>query len=331
MLFLSVLGALGGLTVFMLGLRCVSRNMGALITGKLSAVVYKATSNPLSAVGIGATVTAVAQSSVAINMVLVSLVDGGAVSLIGACAVVVGTNVGTTITAQLTSLSFSSFDMAAAGALLAFVGFLLSSLTKNRISVVGEIVLGFGLIFIGINFLTEEIENFYGYDLFRAFFLIKEPLVLILNGFMITALCQSSSVVSSMLVILSSGGLITFNNAVYLILGANIGTTVCVMVFSLKKSLAARQTAFFNFLFNVIGSVLFALAMAFAGDGIAALFVGTCSSAGRAVANFHTFFNLFTGLTVLPFLKPLASLTGLIIKDNQKSSVEKGRNCRKTV
>ena len=323
MLFSSVLGVLGGITVFMLGLKFVGGSMGRFVTGRLSDLVYKATSNPFSAVGIGAAVTSVAQSSVAINFVLVSLVDGGAVPFIGACAVVIGTNVGTTVTAQLTSLSFGTFDMSAVGALLAFSGFLLSSVKHGKISVVGDIILGFGLVFIGIKMLTDGMENFYGYEWFRTFFLIDDPCVLILNGFMITALCQSSSVVSSMLVILSSGGLIGFENAVFLILGANIGTTVCVMVFSANKSLAARRTAFFNFLFNVVGALVFCVCMAFFGEKVSAVFTGTASSAGRAVANFHTFFNLVSGIITLPVLRPLASLCSLIIKDNQSKSVRK--------
>jgi len=315
MLFLSIIGVLGGITVFLLGLRLISRNMGLFVTGRLSSAVYKATDNVFSAVGIGAGVTAFAQSSVAINMVVVSLVDGGAIPMCGACAVVIGTNVGTTITAQLTSFSFGTFDVAAIGALIAFIGFLLSALSDEKAAAAGGIMLGFGLVFMGIEILTEKAQAFYGYEWFGRFFLIDSPAILLLNGFIITAVCQSSSVVSSMLVILSAGGLIPFEHSVFMILGSNIGSTICVMLFSAKKSLAARKVAFFNFLFNLFGAAIFTVIMLFFGGQTSLLFTSTSRSAGRAVANFHTFFNVASGVIALPFLKPLTKLCDVFIKE----------------
>lgn len=317
MLFSTILSALGGVALFILGLKMVSDNMRYLVSGKLSWLIYRATENPFSAMGIGAGVTAVAQSSVAVNVVLISLVDGGAVSFLGACAVVIGTNVGTTATAQLTSLSFGGLDMSALGAALALTGLIVSAVRSQKWRAVGGIILGFGLVFTGICVIGERVESFYAYDWFRKFFLSDNGLILLLNGFFITAVCQSSSVVSSMLVIFCAANLIGFEHAVYLLLGANIGTTLPVLFLSVKKCAAARRVALFNLLFNLVGATLFFIIMIPFGDGIGELFTSTSSSAGRAVANFHTFFNVASALVVVPIIKPFSKLCNVIIKDNQ--------------
>ncbi|MBP5176960.1 MAG: Na/Pi cotransporter family protein [Clostridia bacterium] len=328
MLIYSALRLVGAVTLFLLGLKIVADDMGLLMTDRLKNALYKATANPLSAVGIGAGVTAVAQSGVAINFVLVSLVDGGAVSLLGALAVVIGTNVGTTMTAQITSLSLGLFDVSALGGALAFSGFMYSALVKNKTKHLGGVVMGFGVVFIAIDLLSVGTGAFYEYEWFRSFFLIDNPFVLILNGLFITAVCQSSSVVSSMLVILSSGGLMTFENAVFLILGANVGTTVSVMVFSFGKSVAARRTAVFNVLFNVTGAALFFITSLLTGGAVFDVFTRCSATAGRAVANFHTFFNLAFGVAVLPLIKPLSRLLAVIVRDQADTPYAKTREKR---
>ena len=179
-------------------------------------------------------------------------------------------------------------------------------------------LLGFGLVFLGIDLMTSGVESFYGYPWFRKFFLIENPFVLVVNGFLLTAVFQSSSVVSSMLVILSAGGMITFENSVFVILGANVGTTVSVLLISSRKSVAARRVAFFNFLFNLLGAALFFVPTLLFGEKITELFTSTSASLGRAVANFHTFFNLATGLIALPFLKWLSRLLLVAVKDGEK-------------
>lgn len=312
MLILSFFAVLGDLTLFMLGLKLISDNVSKIVGERLSNIIYKSTLNPLSAIGLGSLVTAVFQSAVATNMVLISLVETGIVSFMGACAVVIGTNVGTTITAQLVSLSFGQFDITALGALFLFLGFLLSLSKRQRLSHFGSVVMGFGLVFVGIKFLTSEIETLYVYPWFRNIFLIKSPAILLLNGFFITAICQSSSVVSTMLVILSHAGLITLDSAIYLLLGANVGTCIAVMVFCRNKSVVSRQVAVFNLLFNIVGAILFIIVMMFFKGQILSLFAGV-SSTGRAVANFHTFFNIISGLVIIPILSPLARLSQFLV------------------
>ncbi len=312
MLILSIFAILGDLALFMLGLKLISDNASKIFGEKLSSIIYKSTSNPLSAIGLGSLFTAVFQSSVATNMVLISLVESGTVAFMGACAVVIGTNVGTTITAQLVSLSFGQFDITAFGTVFLFIGFLFSLSKREKLSNFGNVAMGFGLVFVGIKLLTSEIESFYVYPWFRNIFLIKSPAILLLNGFFITAICQSSSVVSTMLVILSGAGLITLDSAIYLLLGANVGTCIAVIIFCKNKSIVSRQVAVFNILFNIVGVVVFVIIMAFWGNQVVSLF-SNVSSTGRAVANFHTFFNIISGLLITPVLSPLAVLSQKIV------------------
>ena len=323
MLILSFLSILGDLTLFMLGLKLISDNAAKIVGERLSNIIYKSTSNPLSAIGLGSLVTAVFQSSVATNMVLISLVESGTVAFIGACAVVIGTNVGTTITAQLVSLSFGQFDITAFGSIFLFLGFLLSLSRRERLSNFGSVAMGFGLVFVGIKLLTNEVETFYVYPWFRNIFLIENPAILLLNGFFITAICQSSSVISTMLVILSQAGLITLNSAIYLLLGANIGTCIAVIVFCKNKSLVSRQVAVFNLLFNIVGVLGFILIMIFFDNQVIALFSNV--SSGRAVANFHTFFNIISGIFVIPILSPLARLCEWLVSPKGRANFYKFR------
>lgn len=309
MLFLSLSETALGLTLFMLGLRFIERGATVLAGGRASAVVKRATGNVFSAMGIGAVSTAVAQSSVAVNSLVVTLVGAGAISPLSSLAVVMGSNVGTTMTAQIVSFSFGEVNLAAIGAFLALVGFILWSFSGSVINAVGALVLGFGLVFSGIQTLSAGVEGFYSYEFFINFFTVKSPIVLLLNGFLITAVCQSSSVVSSMLVILCMGNVVTFNSAVYLMLGANIGATVSVLAFARKKGVYARQTALFNTLFNTFGAILFFIVNVLFSQALQSLFLSTSENVGRAIANFHTFFNLISAVITLPLLSPLSKFT----------------------
>ena len=313
----SLIYLLGGIAVFMLGLKYVGDSFSVLSDGKLKGLIYGATQNRFISAGLGAAVTCAAQSSVAVNMVVVSLAEAGAMSLAGACAFVVGTNVGTTVTAQLISLSFGNFNVGLVGAALVFSGVVLSCFNKDKIRFISGAALGFGLVFFGIDILTVNVERFYSFEVFRSFFLVESPLLLLLNGFFITAICQSSSVVSSMLVILSAGGFLPFDRVIYLLIGANIGTTVPVIVLSQRKGLVARRVAVFNLLFNLFGAAIFAVALIISGGRLAGVFEASSPSTGRAVANFHTFFNLASGLMALPLTGRLSDLCAGIVPEKK--------------
>ena len=282
----------GGIAVFLLGLRFISENVERAAGERFRRLVSRATKSPAGAALAGVGTTALAQSSVAIDMAVVSLADGGVISFLGACAVVVGANIGTTVTAQLVSFSFSSFNVTAFGSLSCIFGFIFSAVKGGKYRAAGDIAVGFGLIFIGINVMTDAVVLFYGKRWFEALFSIESAPIMLLNGFFITAICQSSSVVSSILVILAADGKITFGSAVFLILGANVGSTIAVVNATVKRGGTALRVALFNMIFNAAGALLFIVADLVSRGAVVRLF-SSDTDAHRAVANFHTFFQIF--------------------------------------
>ncbi|MBR3863685.1 MAG: Na/Pi cotransporter family protein [Clostridia bacterium] len=299
---------LGAISIFLYGLKILSEGISQVVGGKISALVKGATSNKYGAILTGIGATAIAQSSVATNMIVITFVEKGIISFVGACAVIMGTNIGTTVTAQLVSLStVSNLNVTAIGSFIAFIGLLLYFCKKQNLKSIGLAALGFGFIFIGIELLTKNVECFEKYAWFTSLFKVKNPLLLLLNGFVITAILQSSSVASSVMIVLGSIGLIDFKSAMFLILGANVGTCLPVIFSSLSMGKESIKCSIFNIAFNIAGVVIFFLPLVFLGDKIAALSVFS-AGIGRSIANFHTLFNVAVTLILTPMLKYFCKL-----------------------
>lgn len=318
-MILNIFILLGGIAVFLTGLKLVSDNFTLLIGEKISEKLKKLSSSSVGCALLGAGATALTQSSVAVNMIAVSFAEKGIMSLKGACAAVVGTNVGTTITAQLTSLSGGNGFVVPIGYLIAFFGVILREINNDKLLPYGNAVAGLGFIFIGINVMTVSMQSFYSEERFLNFFLIKSPPILLLNGFFITSVCQSSSVVTSMLVILSGGKIITVERAIYMILGANVGSCTAVIFASKEKNACARKVAYFNLVFNLLGAVILFIPMIFAGDIVSAFLVKISGSEGKAVADFHTLFNLIFGILSLPVMEKLTKITDFLVRERNLS------------
>ncbi len=304
----KVFELLGGIAVFLSGLKFLADNFYAVLGGGLKQKIRRVTDSKCVGVLLGAGATMITQSSVAVNMMVVSLAENSVMPLSNACAVIIGTNIGTTVTAQIVSLTATEgFTASAIGSLICFIGFCLSRVKSQKTSSCGKMLFGFGLVFIGVDIMTGACENFYDKSWFKKFFLIKSPPISLLNGFFITAVCQSSSVVTSMLVILSASGTISVATAIYMILGANIGSSVAVILASGKTSVSGKRAAYFNLVFNAVGAAITFVIMLFFEKPIENLFIKTSYSTGGAVANFHTFFNVASGVLCIPFLDFLAS------------------------
>jgi phosphate:Na+ symporter len=238
-----------------------------------------------------------------------------------------GTNVGTTVTAQLVSLStISNFNVTAIGSFIAFIGLLLNFCKKDSLKNIGLSALGFGFIFIGIKLLTESVECFEKYAWFTSLFKVKNPVLLLLNGFVITAILQSSSVVTSVMIVLGSIGLIDFKSATFLILGANVGTCLPVIFASLSMGKESIKCSIFNIAFNIAGVVIFFLPIVLLGDKIASISAFS-NGIGRSIANFHTFFNVAVTLILTPLLKYFCKLVdyvyNLLFTEKAKKSIKK--------
>ena len=296
---------LGGIALFLFGLNALSSNVGSLAGDKMSKIVRGCTKNRVGAVLVGCLSTAVLQSSIATNMIAITLVQKGILSFFRASAIILGTNVGTTVTAQLVSLSTSNdFEITAIGSLVAFLGFLLSVTDKRKLKYLGGAMFGFGTLFIGLKLMTDSVECFKAYDWFTNLFLVKNPLLLLINGFLVTCVFQSSSVVTSILIVLASLDLMHFSNAVFIILGVNVGTCLPVILSSARLSTESKQSAIFNLAFNLFGTLIFFPLLLVFGDFFQTLFTQNVSSIGKSIANFHTAFNLVVCVIVLPMLKP---------------------------
>ncbi|MGN0820027.1 MAG: Na/Pi cotransporter family protein [Christensenellaceae bacterium] len=308
MLFVDLMMLLGGIAVFLLGLNFISDSADSLAESKASVFIAKSTKNRLLATMTGGVFSAVAQSSVAVNVLSLSFVERGVISLLCCCALVIGTNFGTTMTAQVVSLKYvASFNVTAFGAVFAFIGFLLNNSGNAKVKNFSGFLLGFGLIFIGIEFMCSLAENLKNYYLIQCLFTVKSRPILLLNGFFVTALCQSSSVVTSILVIFAGENLLDFSDAVFLIMGANIGTCIPVIIASHKRSGSSQVVAYFNLVFNILGVAVFYTVISIFPDFIKRVFNGFGSA--KAIADFHSFFNLSLGVVALIFLNPLVKLS----------------------
>ena len=317
-IFQQFLLALGGITLFLIGLKYMSENMENLAGNRMKNLLQGFTKNKYAGVLTGAVSTAVIQSSIATNIIVVGFVSNGIMTFLQASSVIMGANIGTTMTAQLVSLSGKeAFDITAIGALSSFVGFILSFLKKKNLNYVGGVMMGFGMLFLGLDIIGEAVSFFKNFEEFRNIFLVKNDLWLLLNGLLVTAVVQSSSAVTSVMIILASNGLLDFESSIFLILGSNIGTCLSVIVASLGKSVEARRTAFFNLAFNVVGSVVLFLPLTLFKSQIASWFMSFSGGIERQIANFHTLFNLFVTIILLPVLKPFTDLITLIIKDGK--------------
>lgn len=330
MLLQDIFTLLGAIALFLYGLKLLSSGVENLISGGVSKWVKGATKNRFGAFLAGTLCTAVAQSSIATNMIVITFAQKGVISFLSACALIMGTNVGTTITAQLVSLStLSEFKITAIGSAVAFIGLILNLLNGTKQKALGKAFIGFGFVFMGINLLSDSVESFKRYSWFTNLFLVKNPLLLLINGFIITAVLQSSSVVTSVMIVLASLNLMNFSSATFIILGANVGTCLPVIYSSAKMGESAKKSAIFNLIFNIFGALTFFIPLLLLKDRLCE-FLPFTSTIGRNIANFHTLFNCAVSLLILPFLNYFCNFTQKIYYFLYSQNTKKYKNCFKT-
>lgn len=328
----NVFFLLGGIAIMMFGMRTMGANLERIAGNNMKAMLGKITNNRFAGVGIGAAVTAIINSSAATTVMLVGFVNIGLISLTQAASVIMGANIGTTITAQILSLSGTGgLDVAAIAALVAAFGTVLAFFfKKEKINKIGFILLGLGLIFLGLKIMNLSVNGIiYEDGALRPFFETvfrgnHFPLLLVLIGIVLTALIQSSAAVTGILIAL--GGALDFNTAVFIILGSNIGTCVTAIISSFGTSTGAKRTAVIHLLFNLFGCLICIAPLWIWGkeiNGFMTLISG--DSVERKIANFHTLFNLLTTIVLVPFTGVLVNISTKIVKEERKSESEKSR------
>ena len=336
----AIVQLLGGLAMFLYGIEVMGDGLKNSSGAALKRVLEKVTGNMFMGVLTGALVTAVIQSSTATIVLTVALIGAGVLNLRQAVSIVMGANIGTTITAQIIRLSDIEasgnnwflwlFDTDTLAPIALIIGIILVMFIKSKNSKsIGDICIGFGVLFIGLNLMTSGVKPLIGSDAFAAFLdFFTNPFFGILFGLVLTVIVQSSSATVGMLQTVASataaagGATITFAMAYPIIMGINLGTCVTTaMVCSIGSGKDAKRTGVVHIVFNTIGTILFLIVMSimqhFEVFG-AEFWVSTVDSGG--IANFQTLFNLATAIVLLPFTNLLVAISKAIVKDEPEKA-----------
>lgn len=300
---------------FLVGVNLMSRGTAAAtIKSNLFFTRSFCCRNRFEGVGAGLTYTALVQSSDVTSVTLVRLADVGTITLFQACACIIGANIGTTLTTFIVSLS--SFDLTSIFAFFAFLGAIPMLSKKKEVKTFGEIIAGFGILFIGIQLLESSMNDPFFHDFVnKVFNSTSNPLILASIAALLTAVVQSSSVVTSMVVFLVSGAMLPLPSAFALVAGANIGTCITSIIASSGSSRNARRVACFHTMFNVIGAAIyFAVVYTPLANYLYSFAEGLRINVEFKVALFHLTFNICTALVVIPLLKPLVWFSKKIIR-----------------
>ena len=314
----QLFGLLSGIGVFLIAIKLVSANLESVGGNRLKALFAKSARNTLLGVGIGTAATALVQSSGATSVMAIGFVSAGVMSLVQACAIVLGANIGTTVTGQIVAFGFLGGGMTLSASVilagLAGVGALMMYFAKaEKVKNVGGLVAGLGLLFVGLSTMSGSMEAFAHVDAVESFIAsIDFPgasVVLVVAGAVLTAVIQSSSVTSSIAITMLVAGLISLDQGIYLILGSNIGACVVALLACMGASRKAKGVASFHIVTNVVRVALFVvLAETVAAATGGAVTVGTPfarllpHAVPFQLAMFHTIFNVVSVLLLLPFM-----------------------------
>lgn len=327
-----VLELCGGLGAFLIGMNMMSDSMSRLAHGRLKSMLNKTANNRIAGVGIGAAVTMIIQSSSATTVMVVGLVNAGIMTLFQATAVIMGANIGTTITAWIASLG--SLDVSAFLLVLAVVGVFMTMFSKTeKVKVIGTVLAGLGLIFVGLGVMSDSMDNEEIIAAIKdALSVVKNPFLLLLIGIVATGIIQSSSAVTSIVVVLATSGVLiggTGDGVYYVIIGSNIGTCVTAMLSSIGASPNARRAAVIHLLFNCLGAILFVVfllcwqpfGVSFSETVLEKMFPATATGTNYQfqIAFFHTLFNVTCTCIFLPFAKGFVKLANLLVREKKSS------------
>ena len=329
----GVLTLIGGLALFLYGMNVMGAGLEKMSGGKLEQLLEKLTSNPLKAVLLGAGVTAVIQSSSATTVMVVGFVNSGIMKLSQAIGIIMGANIGTTITAwllSLTGIEGSSFFMqmlkpSSFAPILALIGIIfIMSGKSDRKKDLGSILLGFTVLMTGMDMMSGAVKPLADVPEFTNILtMFDNPVFGVIAGAVLTGIIQSSSASVGILQALSVTGVFTFSSVIPIIMGQNIGTCVTAMISAVGANKGARRTAFVHLYFNLIGTLLF-LTVYFIGNAIIGFSFADQVVGEVEIALIHTIFNVFTTLVLLPFTRVLEKLAYLTIPLGEDEQHVKG-------
>ena len=326
----TAIKALGGVALFIYGMNFLGTGLEKLSGGQTEKVLKKLTDNIFKSVIFGALVTAAIQSSGATTVIVVGLVNAGILPLGSAVGVIMGANIGTTVTGQiqrLAELTVSDGSILTlltpsvlAPALAAAGIIILLTAKKDRVKNIGEVLMGLGILFTGMLSMTDAVSPLSEFEGFRKLFeTLSNPLLGILAGFAVTFLLQSSSASVGILQAISSTGVLHFSTAFPIIMGQNIGTCMTPLISSIGAGKNARRAAFVHIYFNVIGTLIFLVTMYTVQSVHGLPFWDEQMTMGK-IADFHTVFNISTTLLLMPFHKVLEKLAEFTVREDKQSA-----------
>ena len=313
----AVLVTLGGLGVFLFGMKILGDYLQNAAGDKIKNMLGKVGNNRFAAVGIGTAVTAVIQSSSATTVMVVGFVNAGIMTLFQATGIIMGANIGTTITAQIVALSV--LPVTEFFVMLTGIGFFLTMISKPKVKTAGMIIAGFGMIFSGLYIMSAAMNTVSEMEQIRNLFAAADdPFLLFFIGLAITGIVQSSSATTGILITMAGSGLVTLRAALFATLGINIGTCVTALLAGIGANANAKRASVIHLLFNCFGSLVFFILCYFApvDKWLAAAF----PEIETQIAMFHTFFNVVTTLVLVWFIKPLVKLATLMVPERKKKA-----------
>ena len=292
--FLIIIGLFGGLGMFLYGMEMMSDGMKMTAGNSMRSILKKLTSNRFIAVFVGAFITMIIQSSSATTVMLVSFVNSGLLNFVQALGVILGSNIGSTVTAQIVAFKVTDYAL-----LLIAIGSIMALFSKKDTAKhIGFVILGFGLLFYGMKVMSDTMKPLRTDPTFNSILTsFENPFLGILAGAIFTALIQSSSATTGIVITLASSGSITLEAGIPLILGANIGTCITALLAGLKATRDAKRVAIGHVLFNVIGVLVFCFWIPTFADLVAQ----TTDNVPRQIANAHTIFNIVSTILFIPF------------------------------
>ena len=323
--FASVLSLIAGLGVLMIGMKMLSEGLEKSAGKGMRKMLGKISNNRFAGIGVGAVVTVLDNSSAATTVMVIGFVNAGLMTLFQATSIIMGANIGTTLTGVIIALS--GFDIGAYMAILAFIGVAMMMFSKHdTVKKAGYAIAGLGLMYVGLSFMSgalkgSEVLTGALQDIFAA---VDFPLLLILIGIVFTALFQSSTAMTALVVTMAAPSafppyvaIIPMQSALFIILGTNIGTCITAILASFGASTNAKRTAVIHLLFNAIGTIIFTTVIWIFKDGVVWLFGQMTSHTQMQVALFHVFFNIITTLILTPFIKPLTLFATALVKEKR--------------
>ena len=317
----DVLSLFGGLALFLYGMQMMSNGLEAAAGNKMKSILEKLTSNRIKGVLVGAVITAVIQSSSATTVMVVGFVNSGLMTLQQAVWIIMGANIGTTITGQLIAL-----DIGAIAPLFAILGVGAIMFSKNeKVHHISSIIAGLGILFMGMDMMGAAMEPLQESEAFiNLMTQFSNPLLGILVGAVFTAVIQSSSASVGILQALAATGMIPLSSAVYVLFGQNIGTCITAVLASIGTKVNARRTTIIHLMFNIIGTALFTV-ICMVTPYVSLIESITPGDPVAQIANAHTIFNIVTTLILLPFGTYMAQAAEKILPDSKKEDDEELR------